>query len=211
MVFFNAEDEAFSFGRAAFSGYQTGYEGRLMHSLKSFLGSSLIDVQTEVGLPFRAFLSYFIGELEVRAGTATGREFDSVVLGRPMFFVDDDPTADQRAEDTLAKIARSVGFKDIAFQYEPIATAFDYESTITRKELVLTADRCNEYNCRDSYQRAQHVLIRNLLLPCERLCGEDTGRWPAPTDPGLCRGTELLPVCRVDQCPRFGVIDQLVD
>ena len=64
VVFFNAEDEAFSFGRAAFSGYQTGYEGRLMHSLKSFLGSSLIDVQTEVGLPFRAFLSYSIGELE---------------------------------------------------------------------------------------------------------------------------------------------------
>ncbi|WP_395823776.1 Hsp70 family protein [Collimonas sp.] len=143
VVFFNAEDEAFSFGRAALSGYLTGYEGRLMRSLKSLLGSSLIDAQTEVGgraLPFRALLTHFIGELKARAETAAGREFDSVVLGRPVFFVDDNPAADQRAEDTLAEIARSVGFKDIAFQYEPIAAAFDYESTITREELVLIAD-----------------------------------------------------------------------
>ena len=143
VVFFNAEDEAFSFGRAALSGYLTGYEGRLMRSLKSLLGSSLIDAQTEVGgraLPFRALLTHFIGELKARAETAAGKEFSSVVLGRPVFFVDDNPTADQRAEDTLAEIARSVGFKDIAFQFEPIAAAFDYESTIEREELVLIAD-----------------------------------------------------------------------
>ncbi|MEO5934994.1 MAG: Hsp70 family protein, partial [Duganella sp.] len=47
---------------------------------------------------------------------------------------------DQLAEDTLAEVARSVGFKDIAFQFEPIAAAFDYESQIDREELVLIAD-----------------------------------------------------------------------
>jgi hypothetical chaperone protein len=143
VVFFNAEDDAFSFGRAALSGYLAGYEGRLMRSLKSLLGSSLIDAQTEVGgraLPFRALLTHFIAELKTRAERAAGRDFQSVVLGRPVFFVDDNPAADQRAEDTLAEIARSVGFQHIAFQYEPIAAAFDYESDIQREELVLIVD-----------------------------------------------------------------------
>ena len=143
VVFFNAEDDAFSFGRAALGAYLTGYEGRLMRSLKSLLGSSLIDAQTEVGgraLPFRALLTHFIAELKQRAESAAGKEFQSVVLGRPVFFVDDNPTADQRAQDTLAEIARSVGFQHIAFQYEPIAAAFDYESTIEGEELVLIAD-----------------------------------------------------------------------
>jgi len=143
VVFFNAEDDAFSFGRAALSAYLAGYEGRLMRSLKSLLGSSLIDAQTEVGgraLPFRALLSHFIAELKTRAEQAAGKDFQSVVLGRPVFFVDDNPAADQRAEDTLAEIARAVGFRHIAFQYEPIAAAFDYESSIEREELVLIAD-----------------------------------------------------------------------
>jgi len=35
------------------------------------------------------------------------------VLGRPVYFVDDDPVADQLAQDTLADIARAVGFKHI--------------------------------------------------------------------------------------------------
>jgi len=46
----------------------------------------------------------------------------------------------KQAQDTLEEIARAAGFKDIAFQYEPIAAAFDYESRIEREELVLIAD-----------------------------------------------------------------------
>jgi hypothetical chaperone protein len=143
VVFFNAEDEEVSFGRAALAAYLAGYEGRLMRSLKSLLGTSLIDGQTEVGgraLPFRLLLSQFIGELKRRAELAAGRELTSAVFGRPVFFIDDSASADQLAEDTLAAVARSVGFKEIAFQFEPIAAAFDYESQIGREELVLIAD-----------------------------------------------------------------------
>jgi hypothetical chaperone protein len=143
VVFFNAEDEDVSFGRAALSQYLAGYEGRLMRSLKSLLGTSLIDGQTEVGgraLPFRMLLAQFIGELKRRAELAAGREFTSAVFGRPVFFIDDNAANDQLAQDTLAEVARSVGFKDISFQFEPIAAAFDYESQIDREELVLIAD-----------------------------------------------------------------------
>ncbi|ABR89330.1 heat shock protein (Hsp70/DnaK family) [Janthinobacterium sp. Marseille] len=143
VVFFNADEEQVYYGRAALANYLQGYEGRLMRSLKSLLGTSLIDDQTEVmgkALPFRTLLTQFIAELKHRAETAAGREFSSVVMGRPVYFVDGNEEADILAEDTLYEIAQSVGFKDIDFQYEPIAAAFDYESQIDKEELVLIAD-----------------------------------------------------------------------
>jgi hypothetical chaperone protein len=143
VVFFNADDEEVRYGRAALADYLAGYEGRLMRSLKSLLGTSLMDGQTEVGgraLPFKMLLAQFIGEVKRRAETEAGRGFERAVFGRPVFFVDENPSADKLAEDTLAEVARSVGFREIAFQYEPIAAAFDYESRIDREELVLIAD-----------------------------------------------------------------------
>ena len=143
VVFFNAEEDAAYFGRAALANYLAGHEGRLMRSLKSLLGTSLIDGQTEVmgrTLPFRSLLAQFIAELKKRAETSAGCGFDAAVIGRPVHFVDGDATADGIAQDTLAEIALAAGFRDIAFQYEPIAAAFDYESTLDREELVLIAD-----------------------------------------------------------------------
>lgn len=143
VVFFNAETDAATFGRAALADYLAGHEGRLMRSLKSLLGTSLIDGQTEVlgrALPFRELLAQFVRELKHRAELAADRSFTQAVFGRPVHFVDDDETADRLAEGTLLEVARAAGFRDVAFQYEPIAAAFDYESRIEREELVLIAD-----------------------------------------------------------------------
>lgn len=143
VVFFNADDEEVRYGRAALADYLAGYEGRLMRSLKSLLGTSLMDGQTEVAgraLPFKMLLAQFIGEVKRRAESQAGRGFERAVFGRPVFFIDENPAADRLAEDTLLEVARSVGFREIAFQYEPIAAAFDYESQIDREELVLIAD-----------------------------------------------------------------------
>ncbi|MDQ9171455.1 Hsp70 family protein [Oxalobacteraceae bacterium R-40] len=143
VVFFNAEENAVAFGRAALSEYLAGYEGRLMRSLKSLLGTSLIDAQTEVlgrALPFRMLLAQFITELKRRAEAATGRSFSQAVFGRPVFFIDGNPAADRIAQDTLQEIAHEAGFREIVFQFEPIAAAFDYESRIESEELVMIAD-----------------------------------------------------------------------
>ena len=143
VVFFHAEDSVTSYGRAALADYLIGDEGRLMRSLKSLLGTTLMDDFTEVAgrvLPFRELLALFIGELKSRAEVSAGQSFSSAVLGRPVYFVDDDPQADKVAENTLAEIARATGLGHIEFQYEPIAAAFDYESQINREELVLVVD-----------------------------------------------------------------------
>jgi len=142
-VFFNADEDSTHFGRDALAEYLEGYEGRLMRALKSLLGSSLIDGQTEVGgraLRFRDLLASFIGELKHRAETQAGRSFDQAVFGRPVHFVDDDEAADRKAQDTLEAIARQVGFRDVSFQFEPIGAALHYERSLTREEVVLIAD-----------------------------------------------------------------------
>lgn len=143
VIFFNTEERRPVYGRQALGEYLDGYEGRLMRSLKSLLGSKLLKSETTVlgsALPFRELLGFFIGELKRRAEAQAGREFEQVVLGRPVFFVDDDPEADAEAAATLQAVAHKIGFKDVSFQYEPIAAAFDYERTVTREELVLIVD-----------------------------------------------------------------------
>lgn len=143
VVFFNLDEDEVSYGRAALTAYLAGYEGRLMRSMKSLLGTSLIDGQTEVqgrALPFRELLAQYIGELKRRAEHSAGQQFSQAVFGRPVHFVDDDKTADNLAQQTLEDIARAVGFREVQFQFEPIAAAIDYESRIAREELVLIAD-----------------------------------------------------------------------
>ena len=143
VVFFNFEERRPVYGRLALHEYLENYEGRLMRSLKSLLGSKLIKHDTSVlgtAMPFKDLLGLFIAQLKKRAEATAGREFEEVVLGRPVYFVDDDPLADQEAENTLTDVARAIGFKEVSFQYEPIAAAFDYESTIQREELVLIVD-----------------------------------------------------------------------
>ena len=142
-VFFNLDDDSLAFGRAALSEYLEGYEGRLMRSMKSLLGSGLMDAGTEVGgrhLSFRNLIGCFIGEIRKRAQLDAGTDFDAVVVGRPVRFVDENETADRLAQDTLEEIVRGLGFREVSFQFEPIAAAHTYEQHITREELVLVVD-----------------------------------------------------------------------
>jgi hypothetical chaperone protein len=142
-IFFNAEDRTTHFGREAVALYLAGVEGRLMRSLKSLLGSALMQEKTAVydGLvSFEDIIARFLRELAARAGRELGRVPERVVIGRPVHFVDDDSRRDERAEESLRHAARAAGFRDIAFQLEPIAAAFDYEQRITKESLVLIVD-----------------------------------------------------------------------
>ena len=126
-------DGAVLIGRKAISAYVDGAPGRLMRSLKSVLGTSLIDETTRLGrerTSFRDVIAYYLGAVKRRAEQATGLELRDVVHGRPVHFVDNAPDADRKAEETLRQIAREVGFDDVTFQFEPIAAALDYERQI---------------------------------------------------------------------------------
>jgi hypothetical chaperone protein len=142
-VFFNTEDHTTHFGRDAMAKYLAGYEGRLMRSLKSVLGSSLMQETTAIGdqlVRFQDVVALFLDEVAQRAEAQLGARPRQVVLGRPVHFVDDDPARDRLAEDSLREAAFTAGFTDVAFQFEPIAAAFDYERRITKESRVLIVD-----------------------------------------------------------------------
>jgi hypothetical chaperone protein len=143
-VFFAAEPPySIAFGRAGVREYMDGTPGRLMRSLKSLLGSSLMDETTAVGdrnIRFTDIVTLYLRTLRARACTSIEQALDSVVMGRPVRFVDDDLDQDRKAQETLAACARAAGFRHVEFQLEPIAAAFDYERTIAGEEAVLVID-----------------------------------------------------------------------
>jgi hypothetical chaperone protein len=133
-----------AFGRAAVAAYVDGLDGRLMRSMKSILGSNLIDQTTDVGggrgVKYLDIVAGYLKYLKACAEAQTGQAIHHVVLGRPVFFVDDDPQRDAQAQAALEYAAQQVGFEDIQFQYEPIAAAFDYERSVNHEQTVLVAD-----------------------------------------------------------------------
>src|SRR5476651_1054683 len=143
-VFFDYETKGrVLFGNEAISAYVGQTEGRLMRALKSLLGSPLIDEETSLAgrkVPLREVVEIFVRHLKHKAEAFAGQEITSVVHGRPVRFVDDDDTADARAQAVLETIVRRAGFRDVAFVYEPIAAAHHYEQTIQSEELALIAD-----------------------------------------------------------------------
>ncbi len=133
-----------SYGRAAVAAYVEGIEGRLMRSMKSILGSTLATQATDVGggrsVRYLEVVGGYLRHLKQMAESQGGRAIDRVVLGRPVFFVDGDAERDAAAQAALEQAAREVGFSEIHFQFEPIAAALDYETTVDRERLVLVAD-----------------------------------------------------------------------
>ena len=130
------------FGREGIAAYVDGVDGRLMRGLKSTLGSALVMERTQIGpraISFRDVIARFFMHLKAQLD-AVCPITPPVVLGRPVHFVDGDDAADRAAQAVLEGIAQATGFRQIAFQLEPIAAALHYEQTALREELVLIVD-----------------------------------------------------------------------
>ncbi len=132
------------YGRAAVAAYVEGQDGRLMRSMKSILGSSLLDQRTDIGagraVRYRDVVNHYLRHLKRCAEADAGQPLTRLVLGRPVFFVDDDPVRDAQAQAALEAAARLLGFEQVHFQFEPIAAALDHEQRCTREQRVLVAD-----------------------------------------------------------------------
>src|SRR5262249_33309273 len=134
-VFFDYEEHRVRYGRDAVTSYIEGAEGRLLRSLKSVLGSQLINETTLIQrkhVSMRNIIGMFVRHVKGAAQHhlaehGVNGELDSVVLGRPVRFVDEDDEADRRAEAELIEITKAQGFKHVETQLEPIAAALAYE------------------------------------------------------------------------------------
>nr|WP_295777947.1 Hsp70 family protein [Rhodoferax sp.] len=142
-LFFASETHTVLYGSEAMQAYLNGTEGRLLRSLKSLLGSRLMEEYTAVNgqsIQFFDIVVLFFKELKRRCEAQLGQPLTRAMLGRPVHFVDDSPERDALAQETLGRAAREAGFTDIAFQLEPIAAALDYEQRVDRETTALVVD-----------------------------------------------------------------------
>lgn len=142
MFFVGQQHDAY-FGRAAIEMFLAGEEGRFMRSLKRVLGTSIMNQGTLVNgrsMKFDQIIGRFIKNLKDNAESAVQDTLENVVMGRPVHFVDGETDADKRAQDELEAIAKAIGFKNIEFQFEPIAAAYAHEVNLTSEKLALIVD-----------------------------------------------------------------------
>jgi len=142
-LFFSFDDHSTTFGDEALGRYFAREPGRYLRAIKSVLGTRLFEEGTRVRHKRHSFgdiIAAFLRFLRSAAGENLGEAPTNVVIGRPAFFVDDDPGADAAAQRQLEAAARTAGFSNIAFQFEPIAAALDYERSVSAEEIALVAD-----------------------------------------------------------------------
>lgn len=142
-IFYHSTTRECTFGRQAISDYLDGEPGRLMRSIKSLLGTALMEESTPVkgvNYAFKSILSDYIAMLKFRAESWIKQPIDSVVHGRPVRFVERNGNQNQQAEDTLRQILVDVGFKNIVFQYEPLAAAHSFTKETKSQGIALIID-----------------------------------------------------------------------
>ncbi|MCE7064902.1 Hsp70 family protein [Dyadobacter sp. CY326] len=142
MFFARKDNEAF-FGRQAMERFLARQPGRLMRSLKRVLGTPAMRQGTMVNgelMKFDQIIAAFLNQMKRKAEADCGAELKHVVMGRPVHFTDNDAAADQRAENELMAVAKSLGFEHVGFQFEPIAAAFAHEARVNGEKLAMVVD-----------------------------------------------------------------------
>jgi hypothetical chaperone protein len=115
--------------------------GRLFLSMKT----SLRDAEyagTVVGqyyYPLEDLIALYMSATRLRAERVLGHEIRQVVLGRPVHFATD-PEHDALAQSRLLQAAFRAGYEKVYLQYEPVAAAYSYETSIEAAETALIFD-----------------------------------------------------------------------
>lgn len=108
-------------------------------SPKSFLGLlGLRDVQLAI---FEDLVCAMMANVKHLAEQSLEQDITQVVIGRPINFHNrGGEKSNQQAQKILYQAASRAGFKDIEFQFEPVAAGLEYESTLSDNQIVLVVD-----------------------------------------------------------------------
>jgi hypothetical chaperone protein len=122
---------------------QSEAQGRLIQSLKSFLAVRTMEGTQvfEKKRTIEELIGRILGDVRAEASRQFGIDIRHATVGRPVRFVGADTADDDRhAEDRLADAFSLAGFDTIAFELEPLAAAYQYESTLDHDELIMIGD-----------------------------------------------------------------------
>ncbi len=128
------------FGKTALEQYlEDPEEGYYIKSPKSFLGASgLADTQIQF---FEDIVACMMSNVKKLTEKALQKEVSQTVIGRPINFQGlHGEESNRQAINVLTNAAQRVGFKDVAFQYEPVAAGFEFEATLDKETKVLVVD-----------------------------------------------------------------------
>jgi hypothetical chaperone protein len=131
-------------GPEAISSYlDADTKGRLILSIKSYLASRLF-TSTQINgryYTLEDLIAIILRRLRTTVIEQFGISATSVVLGRPVRFAGADTEADETlALNRLRSAADLAGFSEVAFEFEPVAAAYQYETQLDHDELVLIGD-----------------------------------------------------------------------
>lgn len=135
VLYFNEENEIFVGQEAVDQYVNDDAFGRFMQSIKSFLPSKAFESTNVYGKNYTIedLVAIVLKKIKAIGEDYVGHAVDSVVLGRPVVF-SEDAEKDVLAQLRLEKAAKKAGFKEVQFQYEPIAAALTFEETLSRGE-----------------------------------------------------------------------------
>ena len=128
------------FGKSALDKYlEDPEEGYYIKSPKSFLGASgLAPMQIQL---FEDIVAAMMSNVKQLAEAELEREVTQTVIGRPINFQGlNGDESNRQAIDVLTNAAKRVGFKDVEFQYEPVAAGFEFEASLSQETRVLVVD-----------------------------------------------------------------------
>ncbi|NRA62358.1 MAG: molecular chaperone [Psychrobium sp.] len=128
------------FGQRALNRYlQDPEEGYYIKSPKSFLGASgLMPQQIDL---FEDIVACMMSHIKSTTEQELGREVTQTVIGRPINFQGlRGEKSNVQAINILTNAAKRAGFKDVEFQFEPVAAGFEFEATLQKETRVLVVD-----------------------------------------------------------------------
>ena len=118
-------------------------KGRLIQSLKSFLASRLFTGTNVYGKQFSLedLITIMLRDIRIQSEDQIGPFDGPIAVGRPVRYSNADTEEDnQFALERLTRSLTKAGIGPVIFEYEPVAAAFFYESTLDHDELILIGD-----------------------------------------------------------------------
>ncbi|ENE0629168.1 molecular chaperone [Klebsiella pneumoniae] len=128
------------FGLASLQQYvEDPEEVYFVKSPKSFLGASGLKPQ-QVAL-FEDLVCAMMLHIKLQAESQLPEQIDQAVIGRPINFQGlGGDEANAQAQGILERAAHRAGFRDVVFQFEPVAAGLDFEATLSEEKRVLVVD-----------------------------------------------------------------------
>lgn len=119
------------------------HPGRLIQSLKSYLPSRTLTGTEIFGRPYQLedLIARILTDLRLHAEAQFGTPIRHATVGRPVRFVGAESADDDAFALTRLRAAFTLaGFESIVFEFEPVAAAYSYGSTLDHTETILIGD-----------------------------------------------------------------------